>query len=261
MRAIDSPAIPLPADWLDGPIRIALIGVGGTGSHLADALCSLHTTLIALGHPGFEMTLWDGDVIQASNVGRQRFTKADIGQHKSILLAHRLRLFYDVPVTAKPEHYTGRGDTMDLYLTATDSVKLRAEFPRMHPYSRAFWIDVGNGEASGQVIGGHLGDPQRAGYVPHVVDLYPEILDAAFQRSEAAVPTCSTEEAIRAQSWPVNRAAAQHVADFLWQWIRTGRMTHNGVLFTVSPPTVSLIPATPASWAQFGWVAPALKAA
>lgn len=252
-----------PAHWLTARIRIALIGCGGTGSALLDGLCALDVTLRQLGHPGFQIVCFDRDAVSAHVVGRQRFTHADVGLNKATLLAHRMGLFYRTDISAVPDHYGPRSRcSADLYITATDSAPLRAAFPSWHRHMRAVWADCGNGERGGQMIWGSLGTrPDEEGYLPNVLDLYPELSDSAFQASQADIPTCSAEESLRAQSFPVNRAVAGYAVDMLWQLIRHGSAPHNGVLFTVSPPSVSLIHANAASWAQFGWQAPAtLKA-
>lgn len=248
-----------PSRWLDATVRIAVIGCGGTGSALIDGLCSLDATLRQLGHPGFEITAQDGDSVSASNVGRARFTMADVGLNKAILLAHRMSLFYGTRIKGVPEHFTaGNRQNADLYITATDSAKLRADFPRwIGPYSRAFWLDAGNGDRSGQLVWGSLGDPTSEGYIPNVVDLFPELRDKSFQAAQREVPTCSTEEALRQQSWPINRALALHMSDMLYQIIRHGSCEHNGLFCSVSPPSVQLIHANNESWAQFGWRAQA----
>lgn len=251
-----------PSRWLDNAVRITVIGCGGTGSALIDGLCSLDSTLRQLGHPGFQITAVDGDHVSASNVGRARFTMADVGLNKAVLLAHRMSLFYGTDIKALPDHFTARTQSSaDLFITATDSAKLRAAFPDwIGRYSRAYWLDAGNGDRTGQLVWGSLGDPSANGYLPNVVDLFPELRDRSFQAAQREVPTCSTEEALRQQSWPINRALALHMSDMLYQLIRHGSCEHNGLFCSVSPPSVSLIPATPESWAQFGWQSAAIAA-
>lgn len=70
--------LPLPDNWIDRPVSIFLVGAGGTGSQLADALGSLQATLMALGHPGFNVAVFDPDTVSESvslsvrNIKRKR---------------------------------------------------------------------------------------------------------------------------------------------------------------------------------------------
>lgn len=58
------------------PITVNLIGAGGTGSKVLTALLEINESLIALGHAGLSVRLWDDDIITTANLGRQRFLKA-----------------------------------------------------------------------------------------------------------------------------------------------------------------------------------------
>ena len=53
------------------PITIALVGAGGNGSLLLARLARLDHALFQMGHPGLHLTVFDGDTVQPSNVGRQ----------------------------------------------------------------------------------------------------------------------------------------------------------------------------------------------
>ena len=44
------------------PISVNLIGAGGTGSKVLTALMEINESLIALGHAGLQVRLWDDDV-------------------------------------------------------------------------------------------------------------------------------------------------------------------------------------------------------
>jgi len=241
----------LPARWADAPVRIALIGAGGTGSQFADQLASLQTTLMALGHPGFEVEVHDGDTVAPSNIGRQRFTAADVGLAKAHVLVHRINLFYglawqaramDVDPTCLPR--------ADLIVTCVDRALFRAALGKAGKarFGRTLWMDFGNGADSGQVILGDLGTaPVGQLRLPNVFDLFPELADMAA--ADAEQPSCSTEESIRRQSWPVNRTAALLGAELLWALFREGRVGHHGAFFSLSPMTVRPLSIDPEAWA------------
>lgn len=61
------------------PITVNLIGAGGTGSKVLTALMEMNHSLMALGHAGLKVRLWDDDVVTEANLGRQRFASSETG--------------------------------------------------------------------------------------------------------------------------------------------------------------------------------------
>ena len=61
------------------PIKVVMIGTGGTGGHIAPHLYRL---LYALDRP-VKFILCDGDVVEEKNLVRQNFTAADLGENKA----------------------------------------------------------------------------------------------------------------------------------------------------------------------------------
>jgi PRTRC genetic system ThiF family protein len=247
----------LPAAWLQRPVRVALIGAGGTGSQLADALASMDATLRRLGHDGLNVTVFDGDVVSPANVGRSRFCAPDIGGSKSVLLVYRINLFYGVAYTAVPRHFQKSdlgNQRYDLILTCTDKASFRVALSEWgRDAKNTLWGDTGNVSTSGQCLIGHLGqgDENR---LPNIVDLYrDQLAGEAGARADQDLPSCSTAEAVARQEWSVNRTSALALADLLWTLFRQGRITTHGAHFRVSPLQVTPIPIDPATWAFYGY--------
>ena len=71
------------------PITVNLIGAGGTGSKVLTSLIEMNHSLIALGHAGLSVRLWDDDSITEANLGRQRFADSEAGLYKSVALINR----------------------------------------------------------------------------------------------------------------------------------------------------------------------------
>ena len=250
----------LPADWMQRPVRIALIGAGGTGSQMADMLASMDTTLRRLAHPGLQVSIFDGDTVSDSNVGRSRYCGPDVGLPKVLVLVHRLNQFYGVGYTAVPRHFqkTDLGHLRyDLILTCTDKASFRVNLARWGSDAKqTIWGDLGNRAVDGQVIFGHLGQGMP-GRIPNVVDLYRDQLTGeAGVRADEDQPSCSTAEAVARQEWPVNRAAALVASDLLWTLLRQGRLTHHGAHFRACPMQVTPMPIDPATWAFYGYKPP-----
>ncbi|MCW0399231.1 hypothetical protein NB700_001787 [Xanthomonas sacchari] len=244
----------LPEHWLDNPIRTFVYGAGGTGSQVADQLASLDACMRQLGHPGFEVKVFDPDRVSRSNIGRQRFTHEDVGQYKSLILVHRINNFYKF----NWKYVAGKGDLQpgvtDLVLTCTDLASFRAEFAAANAKSTrsTLWLDFGNGDATAQCILGHLGGAVED-RLPHVADLYPEL--ATMQRVDAEQPSCSAEEALRRQPWPINREIAMKGIGMLWTLLRDAQLDYHGVQMSMKPLSLSTMPIDPETWEFYGYTA------
>lgn len=67
------------------PVKIVMLGAGGTGGHIAPHLYRL---LYSLDRP-VRFIICDGDVVEDKNLVRQNFTPADLGENKAQVLAER----------------------------------------------------------------------------------------------------------------------------------------------------------------------------
>ena len=67
------------------PVKIVMLGAGGTGGHIAPHLYRLLYSL----HRPVRAILCDGDVVEEKNLVRQNFTPADLGENKARVLAER----------------------------------------------------------------------------------------------------------------------------------------------------------------------------
>ncbi|BDZ75013.1 hypothetical protein GCM10025856_27320 [Methylophaga marina] len=61
----------VPHSFIQNRLKIAVVGVGGTGGEVMDALTRLDFGLKALGHPkGIHVTAFDADIVEPHNIGR-----------------------------------------------------------------------------------------------------------------------------------------------------------------------------------------------
>lgn len=256
----------LPSHWANDPIKVLLVGAGGTGSQIADQLASMQATLMQLGHPGLDVSFADGDTVSRFNLGRQRFTSSDIGLNKAAVLTHRINLFYQLNWTAIPEKInpSSHRASYDLLITCTDSAKFRAAIAKRFKSVRtsALWLDCGNADKNGQVVLGHLGTPPSAQFsgaaltrLPNIVDLYPELATHTQDYDADALPSCSTEQALSRQDFPINRVAAITATDLLWSLLRHARITTQGAHFQSNPLSIHPIHIDPEAWAFYGYKA------
>lgn len=87
------------------PVSVNLIGAGRTGSQVLHLLGRMNYTLLAHGHPGLFVRLFDGDTITKSNIGCQLFFENEIGFNKAAVLINRANRQYGTNWKAFPYHY------------------------------------------------------------------------------------------------------------------------------------------------------------
>ena len=144
------------------PVRLLLIGCGGSGSAIASGLPYLHQAMLLAGHPGgLQVTVMDGDIISATNCVRQPFCSAEIGLAKAVVTVSRLNLFWGMNWTAVIEHLTAETDVsnFDVVISCVDTRAARQSIVSTVQGWRsrvAYWLDLGNSADSGQLV---LGQP------------------------------------------------------------------------------------------------------
>jgi PRTRC genetic system ThiF family protein len=223
----------LPLEWRSRKISVDLIGVGGTGSQVLTGLARLHLAIVALGGLGLTVRAFDPDTVSEANVGRQLFSLADVGLHKSDVLIHRINCYFgldweSLPMRYAPDASRGGYNGGDLTITCVDSAKARREIyfalqknqPRH--VDHVYWLDCGNARQSGQVFLTQLpstvkGEPGR---LPSLPFWLPEIFDESIPEDDA--PSCSLAEALENQDLFVNQAIATWALHLLWSFIREG---------------------------------------
>ena len=141
----------------DNP-RITIVGCGGTGGFVAEAICRLFTGREA------SIALVDHDVVEPHNLLRQNFHPGDVGRHKSRVLADRLSQTYSRTIGYSTEAFQQDSSGMDfpaeshrptLLLGCVDNAEARREMERYLVQRRRTWIiDAGNGINWGQVLVG-----------------------------------------------------------------------------------------------------------
>ena len=70
---------------MDRPVKIVMLGAGGTGGYVAPYLFRL---LHMLDRPA-RFVICDGDIVELKNLDRQNFVPADLGENKARILAER----------------------------------------------------------------------------------------------------------------------------------------------------------------------------
>ena len=237
------------------PVKIVMLGAGGTGGHIAPHLYRL---LYSLDRP-VRFIICDGDVVEEKNLVRQNFTPADLGENKAKVLAERYSAVFGleteyVPAFVESEGqlrglltpegfwYSQPGHLGSVYVTelviligAVDNNKSRQLCHRVFQQAEELiYIDSGNGEYTGQVVCG----VRRKGrtYYPPIGTAYPDVLEETDK-----FPTelsCAEASVSAPQSMAANITAATAVVDMVYNILATGNSTVRQITFSTQSVNV-----------------------
>lgn len=237
------------------PVKVVMLGAGGTGAHIAPHLYRL---LYALERP-VKFIICDGDKVEPKNLVRQNFTQADLGENKARVIAERYSEAFGLETSyvpsfiesaerleelVKPEViYTGRyvhnGEggllvretvpELVILIGAVDNNRSRKLCHEVFLQARdLIYIDSGNGEYTGQIVCG----VRRAGktFYKSVGMLYPEVNDP-----EDLFPTevsCAEASVSAPQTIVANLMAATAVVTMIYNILVMGDNTVQQTTFS-----------------------------
>ena len=231
---------------LTRPVKIVMLGAGGTGGHIAPHLYRL---LYALNRP-VRFIICDGDVVEEKNLVRQNFIPADLGENKAKVLAERYSVVFGMETEYVPNFveneellksllepkiflspyypYVETDREQVILIGAVDNNKSRqlchSVFYQSH---ELIYIDSGNGEHTGQVVCG-IRSGGRTMYRP-VGALYPDVLEETDK-----FPTelsCAEASLSAPQSIAANITAATAVVDIVYNILSLGESRVRMVTF------------------------------
>lgn len=249
------------AKLLDRPIKVTLVGAGGTGSRIFERLVALQRGLLAMGHPyGLAVQVIDDDIVSPANVGRQAFAECDIGCPKAHVLVNRANL--TVPGLSWSAHHarlqTGSTLDSDFVIGAVDSRAGRLAILRnleRNLSGMRYWLDCGNTAWTGQVVLGQVlatrSDKDKLDRLPHAGELFGELIDAAADKTDDE-PSCSLRQALQRQSLFINQTMADYAANLLWMLLTKGELRVHGAFINMESMFTSPLPVDPDVWARLG---------
>jgi PRTRC genetic system ThiF family protein len=252
----------LPSELIRrGPIRVLIVGAGGTGSSIAMNLPYLDQAMRVWGHAsGLDVAMMDADTVSATNCVRQPFSASDIGQNKATVLINRINIFWGMKWRAIPHRFHARSfesqrdEIPDILIGCVDSREARKAIETSFTHalsSTCYWLDLGNNAASGQYV---LGQPlnrrnrRKAERLRTVSELYPEIADT--DAGEDPLPSCSAVEALDRQEPFINQTLALNALAMLGQLFRYGKLSYHGAFFNARSGQTSALPVDPAMWSK-----------
>ncbi|MEM9773134.1 MAG: ThiF family adenylyltransferase [Chloroflexota bacterium] len=248
------------------PLHIVVVGVGGTGGHLAPQLARMAWMEQENGR-SVEMTFVDPDVIEEKNIGRQNFCPASVGQYKAIDLALRFNVAYGLKIHAIPHKFDPamvsdfglkHGRRITLIIDCVDNPEARQEINKIELGKWTWLLSSGNAASNGQVLIGNAQQPLDANadafgfcqYLPSPYIMEPELLTArpgdgqkVPEKGTQVLMSCADLTAAGLQERMVNVHAAAHAAVMVDNFIKGG-FTYCGVRFNIDPPAVQRIDIT-----------------
>lgn len=269
--------------YLQRAINVHVVGAGGNGAQFVNGLARMHMSLLALGHPhGFNVTLFDSDVVTEANIGRQLFSHGDVGQPKAHVIINRLNHFYALNWravahrwhTAPPDHNRdSERHHCHFVVGCVDSAASRRQIESHAGQVGAdYWLDMGNEAKTGQVILGEvLGawtrkgrryweydedrdkTKKRAPRLPTVMDLYKQLRNPKLKEDDT--PSCSLAGALERQDLFINQTVATFALNLLWRFFRTGALDIHGYFINLESGVVNALAVDPVGWERFNYFA------
>jgi len=253
-----------PKSFNNKQLRIAVIGVGGTGGEVIDALTRLDFGVKAMGNEhGIHVTAFDADVVEPHNIGRQRFSQSDVGQYKSLALIHRINMFYGTAWDAEPRFFEPIDENLseyDLIIGCVDKAAFRVELGRLSQSDDGendslLWLDMGNGQHSGQCVLGHVYKGFSEEFkLPNVFDLYPTLANPQLDNEDT--PRCSLAEALTGENGQdlfINGTLATFGMNIIWHLLTDGKIEHHGLVLDVKTLKSSPMMIDENAWAFYGY--------
>jgi len=231
------------------PVKIVMIGTGGTGGHIAP---DLYRLLYALDRP-IRFIVCDGDITEEKNLIRQNFTQADVGENKARAVAERYSNAFGLETSYVPHFIESREELQELVTPqkwTTGRQIFNARTGRHEPETVSemviligavdnnrsrllchevfmeakdlIYIDSGNGEYTGQVVCG-IRQNGKTIYKP-VGLLYPEDLASPDDQFPSEL-SCADASVSAPQTIIANRMAATAVMAIVYNILVLGNST------------------------------------
>jgi len=229
----------------DAPVKIVIIGAGGTGGYVIPHLYRI----CFASERRTRVIVCDGDIVEQKNLIRQNFIEQDVGENKAKVLAERYSAAFGIETEYVPgfieneesllkliepeliQHYPTVYSRVIL-IGAVDNNRSRQICHNAFLKSKdLIYIDSGNGESTGQVVCG-IRQKNRTLYKP-VCSVYPDMLEITDAQDLLPTEMSCAERAVSApQSVTANLMAATAVTSFLYNLLIRNEIVTRAVTFS-----------------------------
>lgn len=253
-------------DW---DATIAIVGCGGTGAFLSEAVVRL-----LIGKRS-RVVLVDMDVVEPHNVARQAFSQTDVGRFKAEVLSERLARRFGRAIGCATEPYSRQihhaifedaRSWLCLVIGAVDNAPARRSIASgldkggsswgLGDSGRVWWLDCGNQRNSGQILLGNRVHSQslREAFLPGEEKCFslpapslqrPDLMVAPPEPEIEVELDCAERVLARDQSPTINQMVAAYAAGFL-EKLLGGTCQWAGCYFDCDMGSLSYVPAEPA---------------
>lgn len=252
------------------PLNLVLVGVGGTGSYLADVVARIAVVLRQQGRM-VRVTFIDPDRVEEANVPRQRFSFAEIGAPKAATLAWRYNAAWGLDIRAIVDSFDSKQiavnyTSMTILLGCVDNAAARTSLAKAleqnqhYALPRIWWLDSGNFAEAGQVLLGssiegdlYLRDafktPGLCTHLPAPTVCHPELLIPLPEELTDHQLSCAELAAANAQSLVINEQMAAVMAKYLTALL-AGRLRQFASYVNVTAGSMRSLAVTPRTVAQ-----------
>jgi PRTRC genetic system ThiF family protein len=235
---------------------ITIVGCGGTGAAVARSVARMVYDMREARMHTPQVVLIDPDMVESTNIGRQMFTQADLGQPKALVLMRRFNLALGLSMSAICEavdaerHFERWGN---LIVGCVDNHLARRELAKV---SGAIWCDSGNHASTGQVVIGNTGDRAlvsrqldgrdgKIGYLPHAGLLFPALLEPDAEAVPQPGLSCAELVAARSQELTINDWMSVATAQYIYKLLHRQPITSFATFISSDGMSVRSVPITP----------------
>lgn len=224
-------------------INLVLVGCGGTGSFVARGVATVARLLIDKYQKDAAVHFIDPDTVEEKNCYRQNFCPAEIGRNKAEALAFRYSLAWGLEIAAYPDRFEAKliwphhsPSSLTVTIGCVDNPEarkeIRAAVKMWSGTERAWWLDCGNDQASGQVLlGCGSKRPERdpfelpgfCSWLPLPTGRHPELLEASDEPELADTShlSCADLAMLDSQGLAINQVVAAQATDYLVRMLLT----------------------------------------
>ena len=227
---------------LDRPVKILIIGAGGTGGYVIP-----HLYRIAFAsNRKCRIIISDGDIVEDKNLIRQGFSFVDVGENKATVMAERYADVFGIETEYISDFIEDENQLFDLLdiqhncyssypkpisilIGAVDNNRSRVMCNEVFKMmDDIIYIDAGNAESGGQVVCGMKSNGKVMS--KPVARVYPDILqDVEKFPSELS---CAERSVSAPQSIAANLFASTAISTMLYYLLIKGELKTTRIAFS-----------------------------